>query len=152
MRFDTAAQRQQMVAAFQNRDDAAAAALIRKLADDARQLGIALLSHRQRGQRIVAMGIEAGRDQDELRPEGQRLRSEFLIKRANQFVIARAGRQRHVQGEAGPCTPPHLIARAGSGIAGVLVRAEVQDGRVVVEDVLGAVAVVDIPIDEEEAR
>src|SRR5436309_498436 len=41
--------------------------------------------------------------------------------------------------------------RTGSGVRAVVMRAEVKDGAVVVEDVLSAIAVVIIPIDDQHS-
>jgi len=95
------------------------------------------------------MGIEAGRDEDEIRPEPLCGRRENLLKRLLVLGVAAPRRQRHVHRETEPLALALLLGRARAGIERILVDAEIQDRRVGVGHGLGAVSVVDVPIDDE---
>ena len=75
-------------------------------------------------------------------------------KRASDYTlvaIGGAGFQRYVDREAGAVIDSDFIGRTSPWIEGVLVRRNVQDPGVVVEHPLGAIAVVDIEIDDRDA-
>ena len=59
-----------VIAAFQQRDDAAAAAARGDLHDAQRHVGEIALDQPQSAERIVQMRVEAGANDDDVRPKG----------------------------------------------------------------------------------
>lgn len=66
------------------------------------------------------------------------------------FTARGSAMQRNVECEALPAAAPALSCGAGSWIIRVLVCREIKHGRIEPEDVLGAVSVMDIPIDDQD--
>ena len=99
-------------------------------------------------QGIVAVSIEAGGDDQPVGRERLDHRHDHLVERGPVHVASRAGRERQVQVGSGRLAPPGLGEPSGARVQRRLVGRHVQDARVVVEDVLGAVAVVDVPVDD----
>ena len=96
------------------------------------------------GQRIAVMRVEAGGNDDQVGPEIVERRQDARVERLAEQVAAGAGRQRRVDDVAGA----GLVLGAGAGIERHLVGRAVEHRRVVPEDVLGAVAVMDVPVDD----
>src|SRR5204862_203797 len=67
------------------------------------------------------------------------------------FFVARARWHRHIQNFAGSRSFACLRGRTAAWIGTVMMRAEIKNGTVVIEGVLGAVTVVVIPIDDQHA-
>jgi hypothetical protein len=102
-------------------------------------------------QRVAAVAVEAGGDEDEVRRELARDREDDLVERACELGIAEAGGERQVERPAGAGAGADLGDRAGPGIDAVLVRRHVEDARVVLEEMLRAVAVMQVPVDDADA-
>ena len=78
MRGDAARQRAEVVAALEARDDAAAGVLVGQRDDLLGDPGVVGLDQAELAELVLAMGVEAGRDEDHLRPERRRAaRSQF---------------------------------------------------------------------------
>ncbi len=101
----------------------------------------------QAGERIGAVGVEPGRDQDELRREAIDRRQHDLLIRVAELVGARERRQRRVADVADTA----LRARTGAGIKRHLMGGGIEDLRVVLEHVLRAVAVMHVEIHDRHA-
>ena len=99
------------------------------------------------GQRIAVMRVEAGGNDDQVRPEIVERRQDARLERLAKDVAAGAGRQRRVDDVAGA----GLVLGAGAGIERHLVGRAVEHRRIVPEDVLRAVAVMDVPVDDGDA-
>ena len=67
------------------------------------------------------------------------------------MCIARAGRHRHIQNLAGSRSPSGFRYRTGSGVSAIMMCAEIKDRSVIIKNVLGAVAVVIIPVHDQHA-
>ena len=90
------------------------------------------------------MRVETGRDQHELGRERVERGQDARGPGGPELGRAGARRQRRVDDVAAP----GFAGRAGAGIEGILVRGSEEDIRVGGEDGLGAVAVVDVEIDD----
>ncbi len=97
------------------------------------------------------MGVEATGDQDQVRSKGDRGRYDQALHHADVLDIATARRHRDVQRGSASRPPTDLAEIACPGIEGKLVGGDVEDRRVVLEAVLGAVAVVHVPIEDQDA-
>ena len=93
------------------------------------------------------MGIEAAREQDHLRLPGLDQRHQCPLEGGDVLGVARSGRERQVHGRAFAPTPANLADVAGSRVEGELVTREIEDIWIFVERVLGAVAVVHVPVE-----
>jgi hypothetical protein len=75
-------------------------------------------------------------------------RTDDPIERLDIGAVSAAGRQRHIEVEPAPCAAAYIVrAAALDGIAGILMQRNREHARVLVKRVLGAVAVVHIPVD-----
>src|SRR5581483_7864742 len=78
-------------------------------------------------------------------------RREYRIKDAQVFFVAKRRGHRHVDREACPFAHAYLVERPGARIEGKLMGREIEDRSRIVENVLDAVAVMDVPIDHGHA-
>ncbi len=145
------AERVQVVAALEHDADGRADAVGRS-PQGCRHAREPRLGHAAGRQRVVAVGVEPGRDQHELRlPRPDQPAGHVLDQRPVRRVPAAAG-HRQVDGEALAGARSHVRGRAGPRVHRVLVDRDEQDVGVGVEDVVGPVAVVDVPVDDHHAR
>ena len=98
--------------------------------------------------RVVLMGVEAGREYDQIGRERTQRRREVAVKRGHVLGGGRAARERHVD-------EPRLALEDGRGL-GIeeMLRAvdgAVHDLRPVADDLLRAVAVVEVDVDDRDA-
>ena len=94
------------------------------------------------------MGIETGGDQDGIGCESLERWEHAPAKRRFVLGVGAPGRHRTVDG--GARTLPNAGFRMGASarIVGILVQAHEENGAIVLEGVLGAVSMVDIPIED----
>src|SRR5688572_24115709 len=104
----------------------------------------------QLAERIVAQTVKAGRDENELGPETLQHSVELALKQVTKVGSGCPRFERHVARRVLTCSFASFAARAGAGIPWVLMKAHEIDGRITVEDVLCPVAVMHIPIDNED--
>ena len=102
------------------------------------------------GEGILGMGVEAGGKDHRLRREGVDLRQDALRERALVVAIPGSGRHGAVERRSAPAYFPVFARGARPRIVGILVGAHVEHGRVGLEGVLGAVAVVHVPVEDED--
>ena len=95
------------------------------------------------------MGVEAGGDEQPVGAMRLDDRGDEFVERLAIHVAGVCGGEGEVA--VGHRRPARLAGPPGSGVEGRLVRRHVQDAVVVVEDVLGAVAVVHVPVDDGHA-
>src|SRR5215210_3566173 len=103
---------------------------------------------RHASQRVVPVGVVTGGDQDQGRTELAHYGEEDPGERRRVSFFPRTRGEGHVHGEAPSLALPHLVGPAGPRIEGALVGREVEHLPVFVEDVLGAVAVVHVPVED----
>src|SRR5215203_356354 len=108
--------------------------------------GACLQSHPP--QEVGSMGVVACRYQDQARTELAQNGDEDPGERRRVYVLRRARGQGNVHRKALALPPSHLASGAGPRVEGALMHREVKHSCVRVEDVLGAVAVVDVPIQD----
>ena len=118
----------------------------------AREVGEIRIGQGEAAQRIADAGIETGGDQDQLRAKTFGGRQQRILHRAQDFAPPRTRRQGEVHGGARACARAGFVPAAGARIERPLVRAEKEHRRIGVEDVLRAVAVVHVPIHDQDAR
>src|SRR5215211_1583844 len=99
-------------------------------------------------EQVVHVGVETGGDQDPLGSELPQHGQEDPGESRRIQVFPRARRQRHVRREAQPLSFSNFAGLAGPRVEGTLMRREVEHPTVAVEDVLGAVAVVHVPVQD----
>src|SRR5215217_2139259 len=102
---------------------------------------------RHASQRIGPVGVVARGDQDQSRTELAQHGEQDPGERRRVETLARARGQRHVHGQADSFALPYLVGPTGSRVERALVRREVEHLPILVEDVLGTVAVVDVPVE-----
>lgn len=107
--------------------------------------GVIVLDQPEGGHVVLTVGIEAGADENHLRPEAVQCRQEFFRHRRPEAGAVGIGRQRR-----GDDVPAHRVG-AAVRIEGVLEARTEQHARVVLEDFLGAVAVVHVEVDDGHA-
>ncbi len=86
MRGDRIAERLEIVAAFEQRDDAAAGVAIGDLHDLLRRPGKIRFLEIDVGERIAVVGVEAGRDDDELGREFGKPRQDAAVEGVAEFL------------------------------------------------------------------
>ena len=97
------------------------------------------------------MCVVARREEDNLRFETSCQRGEDLLKGIQVALIAYVRWEGHVHGRAVAALGAHLGGGPRARIVGELVRAEEEHTRIVIEDVLGAVAVVHVEVHDQHA-
>src|SRR5450756_1987680 len=99
------------------------------------------------------MRVEPRGNHDQARLEPLDLRDDLPFEGLYQFLVPRVRLERQVQGESGASTRPplHSPARAGKTERGVLVEAAVIRQRIPLEDLLGSVAMMDVPVQDEDS-
>ena len=104
-------------------------------------------------ERIEHGGVKARADHDQFRPEGVKRRNDQALEGREIGARAAARRQRRVDIEtlAAPLAPLGACAAAVARKQAVLVQRDHQRVRVLVEGLLRAVAVVDVPIHDRDA-
>ncbi len=108
MGLDRCGQKFRAVSALQDGDESAVAALLRDLLDDARQAGESLGGDSHAAQPISGLGVEAGRDEDEVGSKGHRRRTKSLLECADIIGIPRTGGDGHIDREARTGSGPGL--------------------------------------------
>jgi len=101
--------------------------------------------------RIAGGRVEAGADDDELRPVLLERRQDDPLERSAIQAVAAAGGERHVDGVSLAIALAALRGVAGPRIERELVGRHVEDVGVGVEHLLGAVAVMHVPVDDRDA-
>src|SRR5262245_18623012 len=110
------------------------------------ELAETVLGHVHRCERIVHMSVEAGGHDDELRLERAHRGLDDVVEGAPVVLVPAAGREGNVQGRVA------LVVRAtASRIERPLVQRDEEDGRVVAEDLLGDVPVMNVPVDYRDS-
>ena len=111
------------------------------------ELTVSLRGKIYRGQGIGPVGVESRRDEDDVRPEfiqgGYDLRCEYC-KILSVAVTAIHG---EIHGETFAGTVAFFKNGTGAGKMGILVKTYIENGIVPIKSMLGAVAVMDIPVD-----
>ncbi len=99
----------------------------------------------------MLVGVEPGRNQDQIGPELPSRREQLVATGPLVLVVAQSGLQRHVdrESEAGPHATLGHCARVRIEV--ILVDVEEENGGIVVEDGLGSVAVVHIPVHNQDS-
>ena len=116
-----------------------------------RQVGEVGAGQLEPGERVVAMGVETGGDDQPVRGEALDHRHHDRVERGAERVARGAGRERQVEVRPDTVAGTGLAQQPGAGVERRLVGRHVEDARVVVEHVLGAVAVVHVPVDDRHA-
>ena len=135
-----------VVTALQHRHQPTVAVLLRRFHQFACHPGEIVGRHAQRTERVALMGIEAGRDDDELRSECVERGQNPVLECLAQFHAAVACSERRIEDIA----HPGLADRAGAREQRHLMRRGIEHARIGVEDLLRAVAVVDVEIDDRD--
>src|SRR6202043_606150 len=109
---------------------------------------VALSRYVEPRQWIVLVRIEPGRHQEQFGLKGIERRSDLLLPCPEERSIRGACRKRHVED-----IPMHaaLTSPAGAGIERILMSRGVEDVGVALEAVLGAVAVMDVEVENRDA-
>jgi hypothetical protein len=144
-------ERRQIVAPLQHERDAPLRALVRHSrqcrghpAERSRRK-----LHRRQG---IALGrVEPRAHQDELGHVLRKHGQDHTLEHAPVYGIASARGEGHVDREAGAFALPGFPRSTCAGVKRPLMRRHVEDGWVAIEHLLGAVAVVDVPVDDGDA-
>src|SRR3984885_6940025 len=138
----------QIVAALQHRDDSPPRAGIGDVHQLARDPAEIFRFEIERRQGIAVMRVEAGGDDDQLRAEFLQLRQDDVFERGAELRTAVFGRERRVDDGV---VFAALTAGAGAGKQRHLMGRAIHHGRIGPENILGAVAVMDVEIDHRGA-
>jgi hypothetical protein len=147
----TLGQRPQVVAALQDQNQPVPGVAPGDGAHAPAQRGEAPGGDAHAAQRIVAVSIEPGRHQQQVGAVGIGNGLQQLVEDRRELGIAASLCERHVDGMARARTGADLVGAARARVERVSVRAEVQHVAAVIERVLRAVAVVDVPVHDEHA-
>src|SRR5436305_531317 len=150
--LDEARQARQVVPPFEQRQHAAAADLGGELAQPSPPAPEPLLRHPHAAEGVVPPGVETGGEDQGVGGEAAKGGEDPVADRLLVDVVAGAGGERHVEREPLAGADPPLARRAGAGVEGVLVGAGVEDVGARLEEVLGAVAVMDVEIEDRHPR
>ena len=104
---------------------------------------------RELPERIARPGIEAGRNEHQLRPNVSIAGTRRCSKACEDLRSSAEGGERTIQRRALARPGAGLLRRARSGVPRRLVRGEKEDGWIFVKGILRAVSVVDVPIDDQ---
>ena len=122
----------------------------REALDPGGDVGEVTRGERQPGHGVGAMGVVAGRRQHPGGREPVHDGCHHLVERPEDDVPRGPGGQRHVDGQARGAGAARLADATRARIQRPLVGGHVQHAGVVPEDGLGPVAVVDVPVDDED--
>ncbi len=138
--------RLQVVAAFERERHAPAGEAL----EAGGEPGVPARGHTHVAERISGRRVEARGDQDEVRREETRDRQEYAVEGGEVLGVAHAAAPRHVDGVAAAGSAADLREGTRARVERGLVRREVEDRGVLPEGVLRAVAVVEVPVDDED--
>jgi hypothetical protein len=141
----------QIVATLQQGDQTALAVVIGEVGEHCRELAEVVIPEKELAERIPNSGVEPGRDQDEIGAKFPGSREKQFTKSGEDFRRSAAGRQRAVDRLACSRTVTCFIRRASARVPGRLVSAEKKNTSIGIEDILCAVAVVHIPVRNQNA-
>ena len=138
-----------VIAAFQYREDFPPVQRLHLPAQHAGHFPEPLGRYVHIGQGIVRVGVEAGGDDQQIRPVVMHGRNHLLLQHPDINLISCAGFQGDVQGIPPSDPPAALIRRADAGIEGPLVNAAKEDLAHLVKAVMSAVALVYVPVENK---
>ena len=138
------------VAAFEYKKKATLTEFVGQLAKKERHGEVSHLTDFHSGQRVVSVSVKTTGDQDHLGFEIPGHGHNDPLQKPDVLGVAAAGRHGEVYGGPSARPLPRFAKSAGSGIVGVLVGGDVEDAGVAFEGVLGAVAVMDIPVQDHQ--
>ena len=138
----------QVVAALQHRHNPAAGTFFREVHQLARDPAEIFRLQIERGQGIAVMRVEAGGDDQQFGGEFLQLRQDQVFERGAEFCSAVFGGERRVDDGV---VLAALAAGAGAGKQRHLVRRAIHHALVGPENILGAVAVMDVEVDDRRA-
>ena len=141
-------QRVEVVAALEHDDPPAGRD---EVEDPSRQRRVVAGGQPEVGDRVVAVGVEAGGDEQPGRGEALDERGDDLVERRQVDVAGGVGRHRHVHRGADGVALAGLVVPAGPGVQRPLVVADEQHPRIGVERGLRAVAVMGVDVDDDDA-
>ncbi len=101
-------------------------------------------------QYVVLVGVEAGRYQDQIGHELLR-GQQFIANDSFVMFVTKSGLQWHIYRETNARTYTTFRNRARVRIEVILVDVEEENGGIVVEDGLRSIAMVDIPVDDQDS-
>ncbi len=116
-----------------------------------RHLAVAGVGDPAVGQRVLGMGVEARGHQQELRRVGARQRHHHVVDQRPELGVARARGHRQVDREPAPRARADVRRRPRPRIERRLVDRAEQHAGLGVEDVVGPVAVMHVPVDDHHA-
>src|SRR5512143_2056766 len=103
------------------------------------------------GMRVVHVDVVSGGDEDDVRPEPVDDSRQDVLVDYKVVLVSRTLQNRHVVGKALAPAPATLHVPARLGIVRILMSAKVEDRVVLFEDMLRAIAVMGVEIDDEHA-
>lgn len=149
-RGDRPFERLEVVAAFEEEPEAArlTTEVVQRRRHRAEGRGL----QRQAREGVALVGIVAGGHEDQLGVERGQARQNDPAKRFSVGLAPGPGGEAHVDGRAASGSLARLSRRSGARVEGVLVERDEEDRVVRLEDLLGPVPVMDVPIDDRDVR
>src|ERR1041385_5074084 len=140
-----------MVPAFEDGDDSSVADLLCRLHHERGEQSERAGREIHVGERVVAVRVETRGDDDQVRTVPLDGREDLPPECGDILLLPRARRHRNVEREARTLTLSPLRAAPGAGVKWKLVRADIKHRWVFIKDILRAVAVVHVPVDDRHA-
>ena len=138
----------QIVSTFKNADQSAFSVSIGYFQAEARDVGEVVVGEPQATNGIVTMAVESGREKHDLGFELNHRGDEFLSQSPENLLPSCSLRNGTVHGCSFAWAATRLLPSTCPRIEWRLMRAEVEDGRILVERLLRPVSMVDIPVDD----
>jgi len=140
------------VSALMADDKASAAQFARRAHDHLHHRPVCVAHAAHPSERIGHAGVEAAGDENEIGPEGMQRGKNDLLDGMKICAVPAAGRQGQVDVGAISLAFAALGQHADvEGVEAVLMQRDREHLRIVIEGLLGAVAVMDVPIDDGDA-
>lgn len=140
-----------VVAAFEDADEAAVGVGVGDVQDHLGQGDEIFGFETQVADGVEAMGVEAGAEEDELGLDFGGELFEVVAEEGEVFMAWHAEMDGEIEGSAEALAGAGFVGVAGAGEEGPAVDGEESDARIFPERGLGTVAVVDVPVDDEDA-
>jgi hypothetical protein len=140
-----------MVSSLQQADHATLCVTVCDLTDDFRQVGKIFLFQAQASYGVQGMSVKTSANQDQfgLHAIGQALKTP--LKFLKELVASNAEGDWDIQGSAQALARAGFVGRAGSRVERTAVDRQETDSAILIERVLRAVAVMNVPIHDQDA-
>ncbi len=149
--FDGFGEGIEVIAPFEQADEASLAVGPGNFRDHFCEGGVILGFEAKGADGVESVGIEPGTEEDDLGTGAISGIVEHAFETGEVFLSGHSKSQGEIEGGSEPFSAAGFIGIPGSGIKRKPVSGEEEDAAGLVEDVLGSVTVMDVPIDDEDS-